>query len=379
MPWSEASTMSLRSEFIRLAAADGTNVSALARRFGVSRKTAYKWLARYRAAGAAGLADRSRRPRTAPAATAPEVERAVLELRAQHPAWGGRKLRRRLSDQGVPAVPAASTITAILRRHGQLGPRAGQARAFVRFQHEAPNRLWQMDFKGWFAAGPGACHPLTVLDDHSRYLVGLFACPDERTGTVRARLTDVFGRYGLPDRILCDNGPPWGTVGADERHTELTVWLLRLGVGVCHGRPYHPQTQGKDERLHRTLAVEVLQGRAFRDLADCQRRYDAWREVYNHQRPHEALALDVPGRRYAVSPRSYPQALPPLEYHPTDAVRKVQADGSISFGGRLWRVGKAFRGQPVGVRATAADGVWAVYFGVHAVAQIEMRAPTEPV
>src|SRR5215211_2767763 len=155
MPWGEVSTVSLRSEFIRLAAADGANVSELARRFGISRKTAYKWLARHAAAGAAGLADRSRRPRAAPAATAPEVERAVLDLRARHPAWGGRKLRRRLLDRGVAVVPAASTITAILRRHGRLGPRAGQARAFARFEHDAPNRLWQMDFKGPFAAGAG--------------------------------------------------------------------------------------------------------------------------------------------------------------------------------------------------------------------------------
>jgi transposase InsO family protein len=371
MPWGEVSTVSLRSEFVRLAAAGGANVSELARRFGVSRKTAYKWLARHAAAGPAGLADRSRRPRTAPAATAPEVERAVLDLRAGHPAWGGRKLRRRLLDQGAARVPAASTITAILRRHGRLGPPAGRARAFARFEHEAPNRLWQMDFKGPFPAGSGACHPLTVLDDHSRYAVGLVACPDETFGTVREGLTGVFRRYGLPERVLCDNGPPFGSW--ESPYTALGVWLLRLGVGVSHGRPYHPQTQGKDERFHRTLAAEVLAGRAFGDLGRCQAAFDAWRDVYNHERPHEALGLGVPAGRYAVSPRPYPEALPEPEYGPGDLVRKVQRDGTISFRGRDWRVGEAFRGQRVGVRPQA-DGVWAVYFSAHAVARIDARS-----
>jgi transposase InsO family protein len=379
MPWKDATQMSLRLEFARLACLDGANVRELCRRFGVSPKTAYKWLARFRAGGAAALADRSRRPAASPGRTAGDLERAVLALREAHPAWGGRKLRRRLLDLGHPDAPSASTVTAILRRHGRLGGRAGRPRDWQRFEHEAPNRLWQMDFKGHFAlAGGGRCHPLTVLDDHSRYLVALAACPDERDATVRARLAEAFRLHGLPDRLLCDNGPPWGGAGADGPYTSLGVWLLRLGVAVGHGRPYHPQTQGKDERLHRTLAAEVLQGRAFPDLAACQRAFDAWRPVYNHERPHEALALAAPGSRYRVSPRPFPEAPPPLEYGPGDAVRRVQADGTVSFRGRAWKVGGAFRGEPVAVRATSQDGVWAVYFGVHAVASLDLRGQNEP-
>jgi transposase InsO family protein len=373
MPWQEVSTVSLRCEFVALAAAEGANLRELCRRFGISPKTGYKWLARHRAAGPAGLADRSRRPRSCPHATAADAEAAVLGLRDQHPAWGGRKLRRRLLDLGHAAVPSPSTITAILRRHGRLGGRAGQPRSWRRFEHPAPNRLWQMDFKGHFATAAGRCHPLTVLDDHSRYALGLAACPDERAGTVRGRLTELFRRYGLPDRVLCDNGPPWGSAGAAEPYTELAVWLLRLGVGVGHGRAYHPQTQGKDERFHRTLDVELLQGRRFGDLAACQGLFDAWRGVYNHQRPHEALGLAVPASRYRPSDRAFPESPPALEYHAADAVRRVGADGSVSFRGRPWRVGKAFRGQPVGVRATAEDGVWAVYFGAHPVASLDFR------
>ena len=371
MPWNEVSAMSLRLEFVTLARADGANIRRLCRRFGISPKTGYKWLARHAADGPAGLADRPRRPHTAPAATAPGAERAVLDLRDEHPAWGGRKLRRRLLDTGHPA-PAASTITAILRRHDRLGPRAGVPRDWQRFEHPAPNRLWQMDFKGHFPTDAGRCHPLTVLDDHSRYALAVVACPDERLSTVRGHLAAVFARYGLPDRILCDNGPPWGNPMADP-HTELTVWLLRLGVAVSHGRPAHPQTQGKDERFHRTLKAEVLQGAGFGDLAACQRRFDAWREVYNHRRPHEALGLAVPASRYAPSPRSVPPTLPEPEYPPADHVRRVCAEGTVSFRGRAWYVSKAFRGQRVGVRAGDAAGVWSVFFGAHRVATLDTR------
>ena len=380
MPWHEVSAMSLRLEFVTLAAADGANVRQLCRRFGISPKTGYKWLARYRAGGAAGLADRSRRPAATPGATPAAVERAVLDLRDRHPAWGGRKLRRRLLDAGPlapAAVPAASTVTAILRRHDRLGPRAGQPRDWQRFEHPAPNRLWQMDFKGHFPTAAGRCHPLTILDDHSRYALAVVACADERGATVRGHLEAVLGRYGLPDRILCDNGPPWGNATADP-HTELTAWLLRLGVAVSHGRPRHPQNQGKDERFHRTLAAEVLQGAHFADVAACQRRFDAWREVYNHQRPHEALGLAVPATRYRPSGRSLPAELPPLVYLPTDVVRVVSRNGDISFRGRVWRVSRALRGQRVGVRATATVGVWRVLFGAHGVADLDFREHTSP-
>lgn len=378
MPWNEVSAMSLRLEFVTLASAEGANVRELCRRFRVSPKTGYKWLARHADGGPAALADRPRQPLASPARTAPAVERAVLELRERHPTWGGRKLRRRLLDLGGAGVPAASTITAILRRHGRLGGRAGEPRDWVRFEREAPNELWQMDFKGHFAlAGPGRCHPLTVLDDHSRYALAVAACGDERDATVRGHLVALFRRYGLPDRILCDNGPPWGAAGAGGGHAALSVWLLRLGVGVSHGRPYHPQTQGKDERFHRTLNAEVIQGQTFHDLGACGSRFETWRAVYNHERPHESLGLAVPASRYRASDRPYPEALPALEYGPGDAVRKVGADGTISFRGRPWKVGEAFRGHPVGVRPCAEDGRWSVHFGTQEVASVDVRVQNQ--
>jgi transposase InsO family protein len=372
MPWKESSAVSERAEFVRLASAEGANRSELCRRFGISRTAAYKWLARYRAGEPGGLHDRARAPHGSPGKTPAAVEAAVIRLRRQHPAWGGRKLRARLRALGHPDPPAASTITAILRRHGLLGPTAGRPRDFQRFEHPEPNALWQVDFKGHFALGSGRCHPLTILDDHSRYAVGLFACGNEQAATVGGHLADVFRRFGLPDRILCDNGSPWGAAG-ESPYTELGVWLLRLGVPVSHGRPHHPQTQGKDERFHRTLAVEVLQGRQFADLAACQDRFDAWREVYNTERPHEALGLAVPASRYRPSPRPFPERLPPLQYHAADAVRVVQPDGCAYFRGRPWKVGKAFVRQPVAVRPLAEDGRYQIVFGTIAVAQIDLR------
>lgn len=375
MPWTVCDAMSQRREFVALARAEGANVSELCRRFGISRKTGYKWLKRHAVLGVDGLADRSRRPQHSPTHTPAAVEAQVLELREAHRAWGGRKLRRRLLDLGQEQVPAASTITAILRRRGRLDEaEATKHKAFTRFEHPAPNDLWQMDFKGHFATEEGRCHPLTVLDDHSRYALELAACANERTATVTERLSGLFRRNGLPWRMLMDNGAPWGD-SAENRYTPLTVWLLRLGIGVSHGRPYHPQTQGKDERFHRTLVAEVLRHEHWRDLEHCQQRFNAWREVYNHERPHEALALAVPASRYRASPRTFLEVLPPIEYAPGLAVRKVQDKGWMSYRGHDYKLPKAFKGYPVALRPTARDGELQVLFCQHVIAAIDLHMP----
>lgn len=300
----------------------------------------------------------------------------MLALREQHPAWGGRKLRRRLQDLGLETVPSASTITAILRRHGRLEAEASSKhRAFLRFEHAAPNDLWQMDFKGHFAMSRGRCHPLSLIDDHSRFSPGLEACANEQAETVRERLTGIFRRYGLPRRILADNGAPWGD-DRESRQTRLTVWLLRLDITVSHGRPYHPQTQGKAERFHRSLADEALAGPPLRDLAECQKRFDDWRHVYNAERPHQAIGLEVPLRRYKPSPRTFPERLPPLEYDSADIVRKVDVNGRLSWRARSFPVGKALQGQAVAIRPTIDDGRYTVCLGHHAVATINLNKTT---
>jgi transposase InsO family protein len=366
--------MSQRHEFVMLFEQEGVNRRELCRRFGVSPTIGYRLLARYRQEGKAGLADRSRRPQRSPGRSSAAIEGLVLAVRDEHPAWGGRKIRRRLQDLKHQAVPSASTITAILHRHDRITGAAGaRHKPFERFERAAPNELWQMDYKGHFATGTGRCHPLTVVDDHSRYAVGLRACGDEREGTVQSELTAIFRRYGLPERMLMDNGSPWGSSDDEHRPTWLSLWLLELGIAVSHGRPYHPQTQGKDERFHRTLMAEVIGRRAFADLAECQRRFDQWRVVYNTQRPHEALDLATPAVRYRPSPRSFPEKIEPFDYGPGAIVRRVDAGGWLSLRNRPIKLGRAFTHRRVALRPTEQDGCFDVMFCAHKLAALDLR------
>jgi len=379
VPWKVQLPMSIRQEFIVFATQADANIAALCRRFGVSRKTAYKWLARFRAGGDAALGNRSRRPHASPSRTAADVEQLVVSLRQQHPAWGARKLKRRLTDLGQPDLPARSTVNDILARHGLIDPAVSPQHApHQRFERERPNELWQMDFKGHFATDAGRCHPLTVLDDCSRFNVLLRACGNERLETVQAALAETMRRYGMPEAILADNGPPWGNCGQDGNWTTLGLWLVRRGVKVLHGRPHHPQTQGKEERFHRTLKAEAIGSRCFRDNAECQRVFDAWREVYNLQRPHEALAMATPATRYTpATTRSFVETPGPIEYSPGDAVRKVCAAGRICYRGGDYRIGKAFIGERVAVRPTTTDGMMEVYYCHQRVAEIDLRVQSE--
>ncbi len=384
MPWREVSTMSSREEFVSLATQEGANIRGLCRRFGISPSTAYKWLARYQTAGRAGLANRSRRPAARPRQTPAAMEQAIGALREQHPTWGGRKLRARLLALGHPAVavPAASTITAILHRQGWLPapPPPAPPPAWERFERAQPNELWQMDFKGHVPLGDGGrCHPLTVLDDHSRYCICLQACANEQTATVQAALTTAFRTYGLPQAMLMDNGAPWGSDGGHP-YTPLGVWLWRLGISWRHGRAYHPQTQGKEERFHRTLKAELLTPQGpFPDLAASQTAFDAWRVGYNTERPHEALGLAVPASRYQPSPRGFPAALPPVEYPPGACLRRVQHGGVLHYQGRTFHLPKAFAGHAVELRPRSADEAeWTAFFLTHPIATLDLRSPAAP-
>lgn len=298
-----------------------------------------------------------------------------MEVRGNHPAWGGRKIRTHLLNSGYPQVPAASTITAILRRKGCIDPlQSLNHMMFQHFEATQPNDLWQMDFKGHFAAAQGRCHPLTVLDDHSRYSLGLKACGNEQGLTVKQCLIPIFQRYGLPTRMLIDNGSPWGS---DSLHTftPLTVWLIRHGIRISHSRPFHPQSLGKDERFHRTFKAEVGQYCIGLSLQHCQNRFDAWREVYNFQRPHEALNMQVPATRYLPSPRPYREHLPPIDYGPDTHVRKVQQGGHISYRGKDYCVPKAFLGEYVALRFTEIEGLLDVYFCNQKIAQLNVKKP----
>ena len=372
MPWREVSVMEQRREFVRLAMQEGMNKRELCRRFGIHPDTGYKWLSRWQADK--GLGDRSRRPHTSPRRTANELEGRIIAVGDAHPAWGARKIARCLERECVGS-PAVSTVHEILRRSGRIQPPAGGPVASQRFEMPAPNLLWQMDFKGWVRLGNEAqCHPLTVVDDHSRYDLCLQACADQRGDTVRGRLERTFRHYGLPEAFFVDNGTPWGEPSG-ERWTRFAVWLLKLGIAVIHSRPYHPQSRGKNERFHRTLDAEVLALRRFRDLAETQRAFDAWREVYNFERPHEALGQQVPASRYRPSLRSMPERLPQPEYDSHEIVRRVSATKAyVSFKGRLWKVPAAFCGERLAIRPISSDATYGVFFAAHQVATIDLTS-----
>jgi transposase InsO family protein len=367
--------MSSRLEFVMLAQAPGANRRALCRRFNVSPKTAYKWLARFQDQGPSGLEDRSRRPTASPKRSSADLEAQVLALHDTYPCWGSRKLHALLP--ATQPRPHPSTIDAILHRHGrQIQALASQSTpASSRFEHVAPNLLWQMDFKGHFPLTDrraGRCHPLTILDDHSRYALGLWACGNETRPTVQDALRQTFRRYGLPQRITTDNGPPWGA-RKGEGLSGLEVWLIRLGIRVSHSRPYHPQTQGKDERFHRTLKRELLERTGFHSLPACQSAFDDWRHCYNLIRPHEALAQKPPATRYQASGRPFPEQLPAVDYDTGDQVLKVRTKGQIHYQGHPIFIGEGLAGEYVAIRPSPVDGVYKVFFCQQEIREIDMR------
>lgn len=375
MPWREHTIMLERVEFIQLAQQAELPFATLCERFGISRKTGYKWLARAREGQA--LADQSRRPVQSPTQTPADIEVKVVALRQRYPVWGGRKIAALLKRAGETSVPAPSTITHILRRHGLLHDRAsGEGGRYQRFEHEAPNHLWQMDFKGDFALARGRCYPLTVLDDHSRFNVVLQAGSTMKADNVRKTLIGAFERYGLPVRMNMDNGSPWGSPSAAGHGlSQLSIWLIRLGIAVSFSRPAHPQTNGKEERFHRTLKAELLQREVIRDLQQAQRLFDNWRSCYNNVRPHDSLGLAVPASRYRPSERAYPAALPPIEYAASDEVCYVGWNGILKWRGRKFGVSSALKDLPVAIRQHE-DGSYHAFFCHYHMGKIDRATGT---
>lgn len=368
MPWRECSAMSEREELIARYRQGGESLAALARSYGISRKTAYRWIGR--AVTGEPMTDRSRRPHTSPRITPPEVETLVVAMRECHPTWGGRKIHHALNATGIVA-PAPSTIQKILSRHG-FEPVGHRQPSWIRFEAAQPNDLWQMDFKGWHPLRSGRVHPLTILDDHSRFLLDIQCVHQQTLAVVQPLLTAVFQRYGLPWEILCDNGSPWGS-SHDRALTRFEVWMMQLDIRVSHGRPYHPQTQGKVERLHRTLKADVFAGRTFGDLDEAQTACSRFRTTYNLERPHEALAHDPPVRHYHGSSRSYPTVLPVPTYPDDALLRKVARQGTIRLGNRSHAISKALYGEYLGVIPTTTDGVFRVFFHSHELCTIDLR------
>lgn len=360
MPWTERNKMILKQEILQKILNKDKTISSLCREYEISRKTAYKWLNRYKQDGIFGLEDLSKRP-SKTNITDSEIHQLIIDIRNKFPAWGARKLRQYLINQGTN-VPSESTFNRILLKHGLITNEASKKREkYIRFEKENPNELWQMDFKGHFKLEKGRCHPLTILDDHSRFAICLKASYHETESVVREALIDCFRCYGLPEAMTMDNGSPWKG-SYPWRFSKLTVWLMRLGIRISHSRPGHPQTQGKDERFHRSFKDEVLKYYQFKNLEDSQNRFDEWRYLYNYERPHEGINMQCPSTRYKPSPREYVEKLPELMYESGDLIRKVQKNGVIELKGNRYFVGEHFYGENVGVRQQTKDGFFSVYY-----------------
>lgn len=374
MPFTTKSIMSQRIEFCLLATKPDSNVSDLCRRFKITRKTGYKWIERYKEKGQSGLKDQSKRPHHSHNKTKAEIEEYVIDLRKSDPEWGSKKIHRLMCNDRKTGkykyeiVPCKTTITKILGRNGLIDPnRSKLMMDFERFVRQYPNELWQMDYKGWFRLmNKQQCHPLTITDDHSRFNICLKACKNQQELTVKNALINVFRKYGLPYMMLTDNGSPWGASGNEynegiRSYTAFDKWFIQLNIKLIHGRPYHPQTQGKEERFHKTLKQELIDHEQFYDHEYCQKRFDVWREKYNCIRPHEALDFKTPAELYEPSSRVYPEKINPYEYNMTDIKRKVDK-GVISFKNKAIRVGHAFDGEFVALRKTKNENDFEIYF-----------------
>lgn len=367
MPWNQTDAMKERMRLIADFESGDFGVSDLAFKYGVSRKSVYKWLGRFEAEGALGLEDRSRAPHTQARAISEEVVQAILELKARWPRWGAPKLLARLErDLDQAKVPAESTVSEILKRHGLSFAQKKRRRATPSaqpFAHvQQPNDVWCVDFKGWFRTGNASkCSPLTLTDACSRYLLRCQGL-GERTGglLVKPIMISAFREYGMPLAIRSDNGPPFATRGLGGL-SALSVWWLRLGIGLERIEPGKPQQNGRHERFHRTLRENTSAPPAA-TLAAQQRRFEKFRQEYNHERPHEALGQSPPAQYYAASTRGYREKLPPEREYPFDwRVRQVRTGGRMKWKGKEVNVCLALKGLAIGLQPVS-DGRWAVWY-----------------
>jgi transposase InsO family protein len=359
MPWLETDVRDQRIQFVLTVRRGTATVSDACRAFGISRTTGYKWLHREAAAGSvAALADRSRRPHHSPQRTPAAVVQRVGELRA-HFGWGGAKLAPLLAAEGHVVTPR--TIDRWIQREGWTRNDASPAPALQRFTHAAPNDLWQMDAKGAYPlADRQRCHTLSVVDDHSRFAVGLTPLLTLQTTGVRAALIHSFERYGVPAAMLMDHGVPWWSTSGPGGLTRLGVFLLKQGIRIVFSAVRHPQTQGKVERFHRTLAERLRWVGVPTTLAGFRRTLAWFREEYNQLRPHAALGLTPPALHFSPSPRSYRATPRAWNYPAALDIRRVHQTGIIRVAGDVYFISEALAGEDVAC-VPLADRILVIY------------------
>ena len=377
MPWKRKNKEEQKFDLIRLMKAGECSVKELARRFGVSRQTAYKWRRRFRRGWLRALRERSRRPLFFAAQTSAVWLRRVRRLRQRHPTWGARKLRHVLSKRfGPRKAPAVATISRWLKRWGLSRGRRRRARGpQIRRQAirkpERCHEVWTVDFKGWYRTGDGTrVEPLTVRELRSRYGLGIVLLRSTATAPTKRAMRRLFKRHGLPERIRCDNGSPFGAIGTTGL-TRLSAWWVKLGIEVEFITPGRPSENGAHEQFHRVYKAEVAL-RPAQTVRGQQRRSDRWLARYNEERPHEALGMKTPSDVFKKNARRMPARLGPWRYPKGWERRWVRGNGEISWRGKRRYVGEAFVLDYVGLKATGF-GVWRVYYGPMLVGELREK------
>jgi putative transposase len=380
MPWRELKPMQQKVLFIADYLRGVSNFSSLCTRYGISRKTGYKWVARYDEQGIEGLEEHSRRPHQCPHQMPYRLRQAIIELRTQGQARPGPKKLQQLLQQRYPneATPSQTTIHKVLKQAGliQKQPRKRRVSPYVEpfAPVQEPNDCWSVDFKGQFKLANGRwCYPLTVMDHHSRYLIGCQGLPGVKTLGTQRVFTWVFKEYGLPRRIRSDNGTPFASK-ATAGLSRLSLWWIRLGIMPERIQAGQPQQNGRHERMHRTLKQETTKPPAPA-MKHQQRRFESFQQSYNHERPHEALHQKTPASCYQSSPRPWPDKLPELEYPEYYDVRRVTHCGGVYWRNGLVYVSHLLHDEWVGMDEID-DGIWKIYYGPVCLGQFDIRSMT---
>jgi transposase InsO family protein len=371
MAWDERTVEQMREEFVRRVLAQERSKAALCREYGISRPTGDKWIERFQ--DGESMSDRSRAPKSVPGRIDSGMEAEIVRIRQLHPALGAVKLRKIMENAGYTNLPCARTFNNIFARHGLIESEASQAATpYQRFEKAIPNEMWQADFKGHFRMEDGyRCHPLNIIDDCSRFNLCIEALTNETFDAVKPVMERLFKEYGLPFSFLCDNGNPWGTTQS-LGFSRFEVWLMELGILTLHGKPLHPQTQGKEERFNRSFTRECLKGKVFADKNHAQSCFDEYRAFYNEVRPHFALDLEVPSSRYKPSSRQMPQVIEDWEYSSEYQLCKVKDSGYFNYKGQGFFLSEAFAGKYIAVRESHLPGQITLVFRKFKIGRIDL-------
>lgn len=371
MAWKERTVEQMREEFVKRVLAQEASKAALCREYGISRVTGDKWIERFQDGEL--MSDRSRAPKNCPGKTSVETESEIVRIRQKHPALGAVKLRQIMLNSGYTDLPCARTFNNIFQRHDLISREESLAATpYLRFEKAVPNEMWQADFKGHFPMENGVrCHPLNIIDDCSRFNLCIEALEKETFNAVKPIMERLFREYGLPFSFLCDNGNPWGTAQS-LGYSRFEVWLMELGILTLHGRPRHPQTQGKEERFNRSFTRECLKGKTFADNDHAQKCFDEYRTFYNEERPHFALDLDVPVNHYTASSRQMPEHIAVWEYGPEYQLCKVKETGYFNYKGQGYFLSEAFAGKTIAVRDSHLPGQVTLVFRQFKIGRIDL-------